>query len=355
MKVLDTICASANFDLISQRIGQTIQVGFSLSSDIWITNFIEKYQSKRIKSFLMNQISIRYREKPKRAYLLRKYKTQFETHNFLTARFPKDVHELRRSYPELKTFLIYRFGEDLDNKSLDKYILEFLNNETLAGEEQYKDFLLLMANLYEGKDEVIEQIFEKLNGIRKSDKEYNTFYFNKLDQYLKEDFGFDEYSDMQVSGYLDRDIKDDMNAFYTLSDQIHGTGFVDQKTIDDVRKFYYGHEGLSNINDSLREVIMRYFRNILNNLDTDSFEEYFSFNPFFVEYMEIFSNQKFNQELKRLILSYVKRLLKVYKDKRSKDYQDIKKFVVKTFVEQGFMQQKEILEIFKTRRTKVPK
>ena len=69
-------------------------------------------------------------------------------------------------------------------------------------------------------------------------------------------------------------------------------------------------------------------------------------------YMEIFSNQQFNQYLKDLSLSYVKRLLKTHTDKRGKDYQDIKKFVSSNFVELGFLNSKQVVELFKTRRKK---
>ena len=51
-------------------------------------------------------------------------------------------------------------------------------------------------------------------------------------------------------------------------------------------------------------------------------------------------------------MAYIKKLLKKYTDKRGKDYQDIKKFVQVNFLELGFLKQKEIVELFKTRRKK---
>jgi hypothetical protein len=68
--------------------------------------------------------------------------------------------------------------------------------------------------------------------------------------------------------------------------------------------------------------------------------------------MQLFNNQQFNQEVKKLSMSYVQKLLKRYTDKRGKDYQDIKKFVSQTFVEANFMNEKQIVELFKTRRRK---
>jgi hypothetical protein len=68
--------------------------------------------------------------------------------------------------------------------------------------------------------------------------------------------------------------------------------------------------------------------------------------------MGIFVNQQFNQDLKELSLQYMHQLLAYYKDKRGKDYQDIKRFVSSAFQDFGFLKEKEIVEIFKTRRKK---
>jgi len=68
--------------------------------------------------------------------------------------------------------------------------------------------------------------------------------------------------------------------------------------------------------------------------------------------MKIFGNQKFNQDVDDLNMAFIKKLLKVYVDKRGKDYQDIKKFVSTTFVELGFLKEKEVVELFKSRRKK---
>ena len=51
----------------------------------------------------------------------------------------------------------------------------------------------------------------------------------------------------------------------------------------------------------------------------------------------------------------MRKLLKHYTDKRGKDYQDIKKFVSTAFQDFGFMKEKEIVEMFKTRRKRKKK
>ena len=68
--------------------------------------------------------------------------------------------------------------------------------------------------------------------------------------------------------------------------------------------------------------------------------------------MGIFVNQQFNQDLKELSLQYMRLLLAYYTDKRGKDYQDIKRFVSSAFQDFGFLKEKEVVEIFKTRRKK---
>ena len=68
--------------------------------------------------------------------------------------------------------------------------------------------------------------------------------------------------------------------------------------------------------------------------------------------MNLFSNEAFNQSVKKVNLLYVRRLLKHFTDKRSRDYQDIKKFVSLAFLDMHFLTEKEIVELFKTRRKK---
>jgi hypothetical protein len=90
----------------------------------------------------------------------------------------------------------------------------------------------------------------------------------------------------------------------------------------------------------------------MQNLPEESYQDYFELNKTFSLYMQLFNNQQFSLDVKQLSMQYVQRLLKRYTDKRGKDYQDVKKFVSHMFVEMGFMTEKEIIELFKTRRRK---
>ncbi len=90
----------------------------------------------------------------------------------------------------------------------------------------------------------------------------------------------------------------------------------------------------------------------MTNLEPEAYHDYFEINKIFVQYMSIFANQKFNQDVKEITMVYVRKLLKLYTDKRGKDYQDIKKWVSMTFLELSFMKDKEIAELFKSKRKK---
>jgi hypothetical protein len=47
---------------------------------------------------------------------------------------------------------------------------------------------------------------------------------------------------------------------------------------------------------------------------------------------------------------YINKLLDFYTDRRSKDYQDIKRFVTTTFLDLGFKTEKELAELFKIKK-----
>jgi hypothetical protein len=114
------------------------------------------------------------------------------------------------------------------------------------------------------------------------------------------------------------------------------------------------HEGLSAFNEGIRRTVFRYLKQLVDNLLPSQYSDFFEITKLFAVYMGLFGNQQFNQNLKELSMSYVRKLLKVYTDKRGKDYQDIKKFVSSTFRDFKFLNEKEIVNLFKTRRKRKP-
>ena len=144
--------------------------------------------------------------------------------------------------------------------------------------------------------------------------------------------------------------KDDFYMFYYLQNVIKEHGLGSEVTIEEIRTVYNKHEGLSDFNEALRLVIYKYFAEELGNIDAEDYPAYFELNKLMTIYINMFDNQQFNQEIKHASVKLIKKFLKVYTYKRGKDYQDIKKFVVSQFQDLGFMTEKEVLEIFKTRK-----
>ena len=173
-----------------------------------------------------------------------------------------------------------------------------------------------------------------------------------MNTYLNDPDLFSTANEKSIASTISRDISDELTPYYNLMDVLLSRGFVAEETIDLVREYYFSNEGLSDQNSCLRSVVLNNLSGFLNNLPEEEYQEYFEINKTFSAYMDIFSNQKFNQDLKYLSLKYVKKLKAKYTDKRGKDYQDIKKFVMTTFQDLGFMTEKEIVELFKTRRKK---
>ena len=78
-KVLIAVVNSSNFEMVKLRVGQSIQMGFAFSSDIWITNLIESVSNQRVKYFLQSQKLPKYRNIEERRIGIKKYKKQFES------------------------------------------------------------------------------------------------------------------------------------------------------------------------------------------------------------------------------------------------------------------------------------
>jgi hypothetical protein len=104
--------------------------------------------------------------------------------------------------------------------------------------------------------------------------------------------------------------------------------------------------------ECLHVIIRKYFSNLLTGLNPTEYTAYMDLHKIFRLYMKTFDNQRFTQAVEEMSTTYIKKLLRFYKDKRSKEYQEIKKFVAHEFVDLGFMTEKQIAEWFKTPRKK---
>ena len=349
-QILEFILNSSNFDQIKQRVGQSIQICFALSSDIWITNILASVNNKRAHSFLESQRSIKYRDPKLRNTALVKYRKQFQSLNFETATFPKDKKELLVEAGSLENFLLYRGQGEYNNESLTDELNNFVGNAELLGEPSYYQICLLIGLLFDLNDTGKANLKKTLSTIRNEYDKDSTQFFSMTNNYSDKMNGISLEAEKRLSSFIDRGIEDKLSPYFNMLDVVNTKGYVAPEATNTVREYYYQNEGLSDENESIRKSTYSKLAHFLNNLGVEDYNEYFEINKVFSEYMEIYGNQKFNQNLKDLSLKYVKKCLKHYKDKRSKEYQDIKKFVKSTFVDYGFMTVKQVTELFKTKR-----
>ncbi|MEZ4911046.1 MAG: hypothetical protein R2774_09300 [Saprospiraceae bacterium] len=210
--------------------------------------------------------------------------------------------------------------------------------------------MMLGAMFYDipkGTKEKITSIFDTF---RKNDVEFTEHFFKQLLHLYRADVEITPDVDKRMSQVISKSIDDSVSGYYRLMDIIHTKGYVHEDTIKSVKAYYDNHKGLSIENECLRDSIFGYCQSFLNNLDPESYHEYFEINKVFISYINTFYNQKFNQNIKQISLNYINKLLALYTDKRGKDYQDIKKFVTSTFLDLGFKSEKELTEMFKTKR-----
>lgn len=352
--ILDAICNSTNFDSLKNRIGQSIQMGFALSSGIWRTNFLNDVGNKNILEFLESQVIDNFIRDTRHRHLgLVRYKKQFVNSNYHTTIFPETINDLRLSFRSLKTFINFRSKNKYNNENLIPYISNFLANDEFINEREYVELLIIISMSFELPQSDADLVKRRFDQLRKDYPNFeNTFFEIVTDLLTDKEFSYSPANDKRISPYISKEIDDELTPFFRLNDTIHSKGYIHDQAIEEVRQYYEQNAGVSMQNTAVRSVIMNYFASLMENLETDAYQDYMDINKTFVSYMNIFSNEQFNQDVKALCLRYIKKLLKVYIDKRGKDYQEIKKFVKSTFSELGFMSDKELVELFKTKRKK---
>ncbi len=378
--ILLAICGSANFEHIKARIGQVVQTGFALSSDIWITNLINANTNKKVKYFLQSMKVAELRTESKRKIALARFRRQFKDNVFYYAEIPQKKEDLAKLYPEFRNFIEIRVKLDKVDESLKQQILKFLSNKEFHGTMEHTTILGLASAFLEVNDGDKKQLTDIYSALRNEDSNFSDKHLDFILAMRNRDIDLDNKADNNVSSMIDKSINDDISDYYKLMDIVHGKGYVHRDAVDAVRSFYNTHEGLSKINTCVRSVIYAYFKRVIVHLDESDyiiFMELFGAEPASAGtddvvsedgdgaeevaknlaipvYMEIFSNQQFNQNIKDLSMIYVRKLLRSHTDKRGKDYQDIKKFVASTFIDLGFLNSKQCVELFKSKRKKKP-
>jgi len=351
-EILLAICQSVHFDQLKKRIGQSIQVGFALSSDIWITNLMTQVENKRIRYFLLQQKSDRYRDLKDRIDLYQRYSNQLRNELYYSADFPKTLGEMKANFSALRQFLLKRFEVGGDNTSLKEQIKGFLDTKEFQNTEEYCEMLCMYGN-FMTLDEKEQQAYRAhFARERKSLPDFGSKYLSFLISLYRSNPQMGADKDGRMIKMLDLATADRISDYYRIAEKVHNLGYVHPDAIEAVQDFYNNHKGLSIESKCLRQLILNYFGRLINGLTEQEYADYFELTKIFSVYMKIFGNQQFNQSVEKLSMAYVRKLLKVYIDKRGKDYQDIKKFVSTQFVDMGFLKEKEIVELFKTKRKK---
>ncbi len=348
-KILLAMCNSPHFDYINRRVGQSIQIGFALSSDIWITHLLETIENKQVANFLNNQKINRFREQPSREAGYKSFQKQFQTANFQSTDFPSTQGELTSGYGLLRKFLEHRVAIDANHNSYIEELLTFAENQALSGQRFYQ-ILFRVANFISFPAAGQKRLAAVFNRHRKTDSAFSESYFSILHELMHTDLPYTAECDQRIAALLDAKVKDDLSAYYGATRTVAQLGFVHPEALDAVRELSNKYDGLSTINHCLRQFILKQLVHVINHLSTTEYTDYFELNKSMIAYMDIFDYQQFNQILKETSMQYVGRLLARYTDKRGRDYQDIKKYVSSTFLDIGFLKEKEVVELFKTRR-----
>ncbi|MBR9922571.1 MAG: hypothetical protein GYB31_17175 [Bacteroidetes bacterium] len=348
---LMAICNSANFDILKKRIGQTIQVGFALSSDIWITNLINSFDNKKIRYFLQSQKLDKYRVLADRKTGYIRYQRQFDAENYITAEFPEDLAGLHSHFSRLKTFLLYRTQlEGVDNSSILPHMKDFVKNKKLWDTREHMEIMGVFCGYWPMEDWMKKEGKNAMSSCRKNLEEFDEHWFKFLLERFSTDQPPSPATDQQWSAIFDRKVSDESAAYFDLVTFVHEKGIEDEETQETVRSFHNQRQGLSLVNECVRKSIHQYFARDVKELVPQQYTRFFEVTRLYPVYMDIFANQQFNQDLKDLSMGYIRKCLKVFTDKRGKDYQDIKKFVSTTFQDLGFLTEKQTVELFKTRR-----
>lgn len=349
--ILLAICRSPHFEQLKKRIGQSIQVGFALSSDIWITNLLGLVENKRIRYFLQQQKNDRYRDVKDRQDLYSRYSNQFRNELYYSADFPNSLGEMIANFSALRQFLLKRFEKGGDNSSLKDKIRAFLENEEFKKTQEYLEMLAMYGNFMELDDEEKAELAAHFQRERKDLPEFDKRYLRFL-SFLYDSNGISSINDDRMSQIADKSFPDRITDYYRIADKVHSLGYVHPDVIEAVQDFYNSHEGLSAESECLRKLVLTYLLKLVSGLTEKEYLDFFELTKIFGIYIKIFSNEKFNQSIEKISMAYVGKLLKQFTDKRAKDYQDVKRFVSTQFVDLGFLKDKEIVEIFKTRRKK---
>lgn len=356
-EILKSIAVNSNFDQLSARIGQSVQCGFALSSDIFLTGLIDGIKSKRVRQFLQAQRSDDARTAQGRLRVYKRYARQFKNRNYHYAAFPVTQQELTSLTNSLNNFLLFRVGSGLNNDAVLPTLHAMVTNPEFAGRKEILRPITVYGAYFTPTEEQHSEFVTALNRERRAKpgataNEILTFV---LELKQSQSIPFGPAHEQRLGTIFDRGIDDDLTAYFNLADKIHADGYVNPAVHEAIAEEQPKHPGLSPFNDNVRATVYGYFKQLATGLGTEEkdYTQWFGITgKQFPAYIKIFGNESFTQDLRGLAQKYTKELTKVHTNKRGKDYRDIKKTTVRTWQDYGFMTEKQLKEFFKTPRKK---
>lgn len=356
-KILKAIAGNSNFDQLSARIGQSVQAGFALSSDIFVTGLIDGVSSKRVRQFLQAQRSTDARIPQGRLRIFRRYARQFKGRNYHYAAFPTTPQELTTLSSALNDFLLVRVRGELNNDAIQPTLHATVTNPEFAGRLEIMRPLVIFGAYFTPSEEQLPELIAVLNRERKANEEGTADeilnFILELKQSREVPFGSEQ--EQRLGNLIDRSLEDELTAYFNLTDKIHSDGYVNPSVHEAIVEELPKHSGLSPFSENVRQSVYGYFAKLASGLGTgeSDYMEWFEITgKQFPAYIKIFGNESFNQQLRTLAKKYTKELTRVHTNKRGKDYRDIKKTTMTTWQDYGFMTEKQLKEFFKTPRKK---
>jgi len=211
--ILVTICNSNNFDVLKNRVGQAVQLGFALSSDIWSTNIMNTLTNKRVTYFLESQKLEKYRDVRTRRTSNVKFAKQFESLNYYTAEFPETVSKLIMLAPSLKSFLFYRAENKMDNSSLLPHIKQLLEAKDLYGQKEFIEIILLIGLYYDLPKELQATFKKTLNEVRKAQSNFDEVFFTILEEMQESVHVISAEHQKRFSDLVDKTKQDELSKY----------------------------------------------------------------------------------------------------------------------------------------------
>ena len=356
-EILKSIAHNSNFDQLKTRIGQSVQAGFALSSDIFVTSLVDAIPSKRVRGFLQAQRADDSRTLTGRRRVYNRYAKQFRGRNYHYAPFPMEENEITTLIKSTNDFLQFRVSGDLDNSSIAPTLHAMITEEDFASRKELLKPIVFYATFFEQAPDERGELITTLNRERKNDPDgvAEEILQTILDLKNERTFEFGALQEQRLASVISRNIDDKLTAYFNLTDKIHKDGYVNTSVHDAILEELKNHPGLSVFAENIRHTVLQYFEILAGNLGTSE-SDYLNWFEItekqFPIYIKIFGNESFKQSLRGMSRKYIKRLTAVHTNKRGKDYRDIKKRTVRTWQDYGFMTEKELKEFFKTPRKK---